>query len=71
MRSWSIQNEIQREACRSLGISFLSPPDATLTKEKFLRPKLFAADTTHANIIYGKYVLEQIYEKMQITSTSQ
>jgi hypothetical protein len=59
---WSIANEIRKECCASLGLTFIDPPPQTVDNLGFMLPKL-VADHVHGNDLYGLFVIRDLKER--------
>lgn len=57
---WRVHSQIFKEICGQNLINFLSVPSIAVDSEGFLKETMWGQDATHANILYGKCVLEQI-----------
>lgn len=57
---WILQSEMYSEKCNALGIDYVRVPEAGVTAEGFLKPAHFGADSTHANSVYGRLILDML-----------
>jgi hypothetical protein len=59
LKFWTLQTQILRRLCRTLGIELIMPPRAAVS-DGYLRPEYYAQDATHANWRYGERVIREI-----------
>lgn len=56
---WRLHCEIIADFCQDIGVTFIPPPPEAVDGEGFLKPA-FYEDPGHANLAYGRLVLQQI-----------
>jgi hypothetical protein len=64
---WVLHSNIVREACDANKINYLSAPSSTMDGDGFLNAKFFPDNTTHANSLYGKEILQQIKHAVELS----
>lgn len=67
LKFWRLEQHVLDEVMTSLGGAAIAPPSEALTDEGFLAEPFHANDATHANLAYGKLVLEQLIAAAKIT----
>lgn len=60
MKFWKLQTQVLEKICSELGIEVLMPPARTVDKRGFLARDFYANDATHANHVYGEFVLREV-----------
>jgi hypothetical protein len=69
LKFWTLQKRILQELCDTLGIELMMPPAATLDKRGFLARDFYAKDATHANYLYGEFILREVESRYGSTAT--
>lgn len=60
LKSWKVEVMAIRKECEVNNLHLLMPPANCLDAEGFLAERAYGPDATHANSIYGDYVLQQL-----------
>jgi hypothetical protein len=63
---WLLQRDLQEKICRENGITLMEVPPDAITDDGFLSPSCYGRDATHAGPVYGRMVLDQLEEAMNV-----
>lgn len=64
LKLWTVIQELMADIAREHGASFLPAPAEAQDETGFLRPEFWVADATHANLLYGQILLDQLLERV-------
>jgi len=63
LKFWALQTRILSKMCLKFGVEVMAPPKGTVDAAGFLLPTFYANDATHANHLFGEFLLREIEAK--------